>query len=73
MEGKYSFKSPHPSFPLLQRSQMPFTTYSASSNSNQLGKATAFPLTDDQIQDALKDNPSGQGGELTPLILIRKV
>ena len=38
---------------------------------NQLGKCTDFPLTDDQIQDALKDNPSGQGGELTPLILIR--
>ena len=39
---------------------------------NQLGKCSDFPLTDDQIQDALKDNPSGQGGELTPLILIRK-
>ena len=38
---------------------------------NQLGKCAGFPLTDDQIQDALKDNPSGQGGELTPLILIR--
>ena len=38
---------------------------------NQLGKCTSFPLTDDQIQDALKDNPSGQGDELTPLILIR--
>ena len=38
---------------------------------NQLGKGTGFPLTDDQIQDALKDNPSGQGDELTPLILIR--
>ncbi len=38
---------------------------------NQLGKCADFPLTDDQIQDALKDNPSGQGGELTPLILIR--
>ena len=38
---------------------------------NQLGKCTDFPLTDDQIQDAMKDNPSGQGGELTPLILIR--
>ena len=24
-----------------------------------------------EIQDAMKDNPSGQGGELTPLILIR--
>ena len=40
---------------------------------NQLGKATAFPLTDDQIQDALRDNPCGQGDELTPLILIRPV
>ena len=25
------------------------------------------------LQDALKDNPSGQGGELTPFILIRPV
>ncbi len=38
---------------------------------NQLGKGSSFPLTDDQIQDALADNPSGQGDELTPLILIR--
>ena len=38
---------------------------------NQLGKCDAFPLTDDQIQDALKDNPHGQGDELTPFILIR--
>ena len=38
---------------------------------NQLGKCADFPLTDDEIQDALKDNPSGQGDELTPLILIR--
>ncbi len=38
---------------------------------NQLGKGTHFPLTDDEIQDALADNPSGQGDELTPLILIR--
>ena len=40
---------------------------------NQLGKGTNFPLTDEEIQDALKDNPSGQGDELTPLILIRPV
>ena len=40
---------------------------------NQLGKCADFPLTDDQIQDAMKDNPSGQGDELTPLILIRPV
>ncbi len=38
---------------------------------NQLGKAGAFPLTDAQIQDAMADNPSGQGDELTPFILIR--
>jgi hypothetical protein len=38
---------------------------------NQLGKCTDFPLSDDEIQDAMKDNPSGQGDELTPLILIR--
>ena len=38
---------------------------------NQLGKCDGFPLTDDQIQDALKDNPCGQGDEMTPLILIR--
>ena len=30
---------------------------------NQLGKAHDFPLTDDQIQDALRDNPFGQGDE----------
>ncbi len=38
---------------------------------NQLGKCTDFPLTDDEIQDAMRDNPCGQGDELTPLILIR--
>ena len=38
---------------------------------NQLGKCRNFPLTDEEIQDAMRDNPSGQGGELTPLILIR--
>ena len=40
---------------------------------NQLGKCSDFPLTDDEIQDAMADNPSGQGDELTPLILIRPV
>lgn len=40
---------------------------------NQLGKGSAFPLSDDQIQDAMADNPSGQGDELTPFILIRPV
>ncbi len=38
---------------------------------NQLGKCDGFPLTDEEIQDAMADNPSGQGDELTPLILIR--
>ena len=40
---------------------------------NQLGKCDDFPLTHDEIQDAMKDNPSGQGDELTPLILLRPV
>ena len=40
---------------------------------NQLGKCADFPLSDDQIQDALRDNPAGQGGELTPFILIRPI
>ncbi len=38
---------------------------------DQLGKSTNFPLSDEEIQDAMQDNPSGQGDELTPLILIR--
>lgn len=40
---------------------------------DQLGKSSDMPLTDEQIQDALADNPSGQGDELTPFILIRPV
>ncbi len=40
---------------------------------NQLGHSEGFPLTDEQIQDALKDNPSGQSDELTPFILIRRL
>ena len=40
---------------------------------DQLGKSEGFPLSDEQIQDAMKDNPSGQGDELTPLILIRPI
>lgn len=40
---------------------------------NQLGKSKGMPLSDPQIQDALADNPFGQGDELTPLILIRPV
>ncbi len=38
---------------------------------DQLGKSKDFPLTDDELQDAMRDNPSGQGDELTPFILIR--
>jgi len=38
---------------------------------NQLGKSKGVPWSDAQIQDALEDNPFGQGDELTPLILIR--
>lgn len=38
---------------------------------DQLGKSSDMPLSDEQLQDAMADNPSGQGDELTPLILIR--
>ncbi|MEG0493509.1 MAG: F420-0--gamma-glutamyl ligase [Clostridia bacterium] len=38
---------------------------------DQLGKSSDMPLTDAQIQDAMADNPSGQGDELTPFILVR--
>lgn len=40
---------------------------------DQLGKSSDMPLSDEQLQDAMADNPSGQGDELTPLILIRPV
>ncbi|MDD3409757.1 MAG: F420-0--gamma-glutamyl ligase [Eubacteriales bacterium] len=40
---------------------------------DQLGKSKDMPLSDEQLQDAMKDNPSGQGDELTPLILIRPI
>ena len=40
---------------------------------NQLGKSKNSPLTDEQIQEAMADNPSGQGKELTPFILIRPI
>ena len=40
---------------------------------DQLGKSDDMPLSDQQLQDAMRDNPSGQGDELTPLILIRPV
>ena len=40
---------------------------------DQLGKSSGMPLSDEQLQDALRDNPSGQGDELTPFILIRPV
>ena len=38
---------------------------------NQLGKSASSPLSDLEIQEAMADNPSGQGKELTPFILIR--
>lgn len=38
---------------------------------DMLAKCKGFPLTDNQIQDAMIDNPSGQGDELTPFIIIR--
>ena len=57
---------------LEQKTGIPVVLMDANDiDQNQLGKGSHFPLSDDQIQDALKDNPSGQGDELTPLILIR--
>lgn len=38
---------------------------------DQLGKSSGMPLSDAELQDAMRDNPSGQGDELTPFILIR--
>ena len=59
---------------LEQKTGIPVVLMDANDiDQNQLGKGSDFPLTDDQIQDAMKDNPSGQGDELTPLILIRPV
>ncbi|NLV59663.1 MAG: F420-0--gamma-glutamyl ligase [Clostridiales bacterium] len=40
---------------------------------DQLGKSSNTLLSDEQLQDAMADNPSGQGDELTPFILIRPV
>ncbi len=59
---------------LMKKTGIPVVLMDANDiDQNQLGKASSFPLTDEQIQDALKDNPSGQGGELTPFILIRPI
>ncbi len=57
---------------LTAETQIPVVLMDANDiEQNQLGKCDSFPLTDAQIQDALADNPFGQGDELTPLILIR--
>ena len=37
-----------------------------------LGKSSDIELTDEELKELIKDNPSGQGKELTPIILIRK-
>ena len=59
---------------LYQKTGIPVVLMDANDiQRDQLGKNKNFPLTDDQIQDALVDNPCGQGDELTPLILIRPV
>ena len=57
---------------LYQKTGIPVVLMDANDlQRDQLGKSEGFPLSDEQIQDAMKDNPSGQGDELTPLILIR--
>ncbi len=37
-----------------------------------LGKSVDIELNDDELKEIIKDNPAGQGRELTPLILIRR-
>ncbi len=37
-----------------------------------LGYSSDIELSKDELKELIKDNPSGQGKELTPLILIRK-
>ena len=37
-----------------------------------LGHSDDIQLTEEELKGLIKDNPSGQGKELTPLILIRK-
>lgn len=37
-----------------------------------LGHSDDITLTDETLKELIRDNPSGQGKELTPLILIRK-
>jgi len=57
---------------LYERTGIPVVLMDANDlQRDQLGKSPDFPLTDDEIQDALRDNPAGQGDELTPFILIR--
>ena len=59
---------------IMQKTGIPTVLMDANDiDQNQLGKCHGFPLTDEQIQDAMADNPSGQGDELTPFILIRPV
>ncbi len=37
-----------------------------------LGKSDDIEINDNELKEIIKDNPAGQGRELTPLILIRK-
>ena len=57
---------------LLEKTGIPVVLMDANDiQRDQLAKSKDFPLSDEEIQEALKDNPSGQDDELTPLILIR--
>lgn len=37
-----------------------------------LGKSNDIKISDEILKEIIKDNPAGQGRELTPLILIRR-
>lgn len=59
---------------LYQKTGIPTVLMDANDfDRNILGVSEGCPLTETQIQDAMQDNPSGQGAELTPLILIRPI
>lgn len=57
---------------LYERTGVPTVLMDANDfDRNEIGRSEGFPLSHEQVQDAMVDNPSGQGAELTPLILIR--
>jgi hypothetical protein len=40
-------------------------------NTEILGKSAGFPLDDDTTREILRDNPLGQGEEISPIVIVR--